>query len=150
MIPRQYYQKKVDVLYTNFIDLELFSRTTKAVVCMLGGSVYGCTNTTRLLVHTLLDVLCVYIAPERAESGRLPDTIGLRWCSTYRWLYVWLYEQQNGDCGNACVISEYHEQIMTGQTFGVLYHAFTPLTSQPYPGNTARSSPVALRHLDEP
>jgi hypothetical protein len=55
MISRQRYQKEVDVLYTDFNNLELVSRTTKAVVCMLGGSVHGCTNTTRLLVHTLYD-----------------------------------------------------------------------------------------------
>lgn len=43
------------MLYTSFIDLDLFSRTTKADVRMLVGSVDGCTNTTHRLVYTLFD-----------------------------------------------------------------------------------------------
>lgn len=31
-------------------------------------------------------ILCVYIAAERAVSGKAPDMIGLRRCSTYMWL----------------------------------------------------------------
>jgi hypothetical protein len=54
--PKQSCQEKVDVLYTDFIDLEVFSRTTNAVTCMLGGSVDGCTDITRSPVHTLFDI----------------------------------------------------------------------------------------------
>lgn len=87
MVPRNDYQEKVDVLYTDFIGLELFSRTTKVVVCILGGTIDGCTDTMRLLVHNHFNISCVQSAAEMAVSEELLDMIGLRRCSTCMWLY---------------------------------------------------------------
>lgn len=70
------------MFYTDFISSKLLMWTTKAVKCMPG----GCTNTSRLLDHTLFDLLCACIAAKRVVSEELLDMIGLRRCSAYVWL----------------------------------------------------------------